>query len=408
MENRADARQHSWWGHRRHAHARAKKRRWPRRLVAATAIACLLAGVGVFVQIYRYHVHSNRVGEALIRHEQRAMAIAGKSASCVQNTGNSPAAARTVPVPGSGLAATPVSASPSGEPAVYGLLKAPAIGLVAPVVRGTGEADLSVAVGHVTASSWPGAAGTSVLEGHDVTWFSRLGQLGIGAQVILATPCRTFTYRVQANSVVPSGTPVHQTTSARLVLVTCYPLDSLSLTTRRLMVTADLTSVSGGEATAPRSLASSSAPKVPAPAPLAAQGLDLANNPAPMGTLTVEGAPDPKWQQSPQPLADEGAVIALYFAALRSAEQDRPAWWASIAPSVPFRAASALVGADVVHNDSTFNPVLRVTGDSLTGATLATEPELAGGSSPGLYRIMMTAVVGNGQLVVTGWTVTPA
>ncbi len=100
-------------------------------------------------------------------------------------------------------------------------------------------------------------------------------------------------------------------------------------------------------------------------------------------------------------------MIALYFAALRSAEQDQPAWWASIAPSVPFKAAGPLVGADVVHNDSTFNPVLRVTGDSLTGATHATEPELAGGSSPGLYRITMTAVVGNGQLVVTGWTMTP-
>lgn len=395
-------------GGRRHVHAR--RRRWPRRLVATVALACIVAGVGIGVQIYRYHLHSDRVGGALVRREQQALSSAGRTRSCTPpgggTAGPAGAAGGTVSVPGDGLAATPTGVPSAGEPTVYALLRAPTIGLVAPVVDGTGEAELSVAVGHVAASSWPGPSGTSVLEAHDVTWFSRLDHLRPGDVLTVETPCRTFTYRVGASQVVTAGTPVLQTTESRLVLVTCYPLDALSLTTQRLVVTAGLAGVAdrGG---APGGVSAPSAPTVPAPAPLAAQGLDLAHNPAPMGTLAVTGTPTSTWQQSAAPLDDEGAVIALYFAALRSAEQDQPAWWAAVAPSVPVGAAHPLAGATVAHNDSTFDPVLAVTGATLTGATLTTVPVLAGGPAPGLYRITMTATATAGQLVVTGWTMAP-
>ena len=409
MDARDGTRRRHWWDRRRYAHASTKERRWPRRLVAMTATVCILVGTGIFVQIYRYHVHSNRVGGALIRHEQRMLEPAGGSRTCRQsreipNAKSGPTVSSgSVSPPGGGLAATPVGPNPAGEPTPYGLLEVPTIGLVAPIVSGTDAAELSVAVGHVTASTWPGPVGTSVLEGHDVTWFSRLDQLHPGAAVTVATPCATFVYRVQTNAVVAAGTPVLKTATPRLVLVTCYPLDALSLTTQRLVVTADLTDVVS-RGTAPKGLTSPSAPVVPAPAPLVAQGLGLAHNPAPMGTLAVQGTPSLQWRQGPEPLADEGALISLYFAALRSGEQAQPAWWASVAPSVPFSAARALVGADVVHNDSTFSPVLNVTSDTFTGASLSTEPVLAGGASPGRYQVTMSATVSGGKLVVTGWT----
>ena len=97
-------------------------------------------------------------------------------------------------------------------------------------------------------------------------------------------------------------------------------------------------------------------------------------------------------------------MLELYFAALRSASQDQPSWWAAIAPGVPFGAASPLVGAQITHNDSTLSPSLNVAGAALTGATLSTEPVLSGNDSPGIYRITMTAGLVNGQLVLTGWT----
>lgn len=390
---------------RRRTHAR--RRRWPRRLATVVGVACILAGAGIGIQIYRYRLHSDRVGAGLVQRERQALAAAGHSRSCTP-TGDASAGAAAggaVPVPVDGLAATASGAPVSGEPTVYALFEAPTIGLVAPVVDGAGEPELSVALGHVTASSWPGPAGTAVFEGHDVTWFSHLDGLKAGDPVAVATPCRTMSYRVETSQVVSAGAPILQTTESRLVLVTCYPLDSLSLTTQRLVVTAGLTGIVSRVATTGK-VAPPSAPVVPAPAALASQGLDLGHNPAPMGALSVTGTPASAWQQSAEPLADEGAVIALYFAALRSAEQNQSAWWAAVAPSVPFSVARQLVGAMVSHNDSTFNPVLNVTASTFTGATLTTEPVLSGGPMPGLHRITMTATVTSGQLLVTGWTMT--
>jgi len=382
--------------------------------VATIGVVCIVTGGSIGVQIYRYHLHSDRVGAALVHHEQRRLATAGQSAACSKPAGSTKASSSTtalptgaVNVPGDGLAATPVSAPTGARPIATALLTVPGIGLIAPVVEGTGEAELSVAVGHVATSSWPGPIGTSVLEAHDVTWFSHLDQLHVGDPLIVELSCYTLTYRVSSSQVAAAGTPVIQTTASRLLLVTCYPLNALSLTTQRLIVSADLTGILD-RGSHPGPLAVSAVPVVPAPPPLVAQGLDLVHNSAPMGTLSLVGTLSLAWQQSAAPLDDEGAVIALYFAALRAAEQNQPSWWSAVAPTVPFASARSLVGATVVHNDSTFDPVLDVSGDVFTGASLTTAPVVAGGPVSGRHRIAMTATVADGQLVVTGWTMTAA
>lgn len=388
---------------RRHLHSPVRVRRWPRRLVAVVGVACIVAGGAIGVQIYRYQVHSDRVGTELIRHEQRALAVAAGSRACADPVGA--AGTGNLDVPTDGLAAASSPVVTGSLPNVDALLQVPAVGLVAPVVDGTGEAELSVAVGHVGSSSWPGPTGTTVLEAHDVTWFNHLDQLKVGDAMMVETPCHTFVYSVGSSQVVAAGTPLLQTQASQLVLVTCYPLDALSLTTQRLVVTAGLTSIidHGAE---PGPVVAPTAPVVPAPAVLADQGLDLDHNPAPMGTLSISGTPAATWQQSSAPLDDENAVIALYFAALRSAEQHQPSWWSAVAPSVPFGAAQQLVGATVAFNDSTFDPVLDVSGATFTGASLTTMPELVGGPDPGRYRIAMSATDTMGVLEITGWTMT--
>ncbi len=310
--------------------------------------------------------------------------------------------------PGAALAATaPSGGTATSLPAAYALLEAPSIGLLAPVVDGVGGSQLSVAVGHVPASSWPGSPGTSVLAAHDVTWFSHIEQLEPGDTVSVVTPCRTFDYTVVDHQVVPAGSPIVQTAAEQLVLITCYPLDALFLTSQRYVLDATLTRVV--EAGSPTgAVTPGAAPAVPAPLPLAAQGLDLAHNPAPLGTLAVTGSPAVAWQESAAPLEDEAAVLALYFAAVRAAEQDQPSWWAAIAPTVPFSAAAPLVGAQITYNNSDFDPSLDVVGAAMTGSSLATEPVLAGERAAGLYRISMQAEVDDGDLIVTGWTMTPA
>ncbi len=120
--------------------------------------------------------------------------------------------------------------------------------------------------------------------------------------------------------------------------------------------------------------------------------------------MSLSGTPSRAWEESTAPLDDEGAVLELYFAALRSAEQGQPTWWSRLAPTVPFNAAAGLAGATVASNNLLFDPALVVTGTDLTGASLTTEPTLSGGAAAGTYRIQMNATVEADQLVVSGWS----
>ncbi len=385
--------------------------RSPARMAAyVVAVVSMVCGVALGAHVFLFYQHSIHTGTALIRSEERSAAHTRAVGACVSQLPPSVtgAAGGADDSPGPALAAAaPSGGTATSLPPAYALLEAPSIGLLAPVVDGVGESQLSVAVGHVPASSWPGSPGTSVLAAHDVTWFSRIEQLEPGDTVSVVTPCRTFDYTVADHRVVQAGSPIVQTAAEQLVLITCYPLDALFLTSQRYVLDATLARVvDAGSPT--RTVAPGAAPVVPAPPPLAAEGLDLDHNPAPLGTLAVTGSPAVGWQESAAPLDDEAAVLSLYFAAVRAAEQDQPSWWAAIAPSVPFSAAAPLVGARITYNNSDFDPSLDVVGAVMTGSSLATEPVLAGDRAAGLYRISMQAGVDHGNLVVTGWTMTPA
>lgn len=367
---------------------------------------CILAGLALAAHIYGFYRHNDTVGASLVHQQERSAARIRATGRCAESLPGTPGgvpATGSLPLPDT--SAPPEAVPATGGPTVYALLKAEKIGLVAPVVEGTDDPQLSVAVGHVPASSWPGPTGTSVLAAHDVTWFSRIDQLAAGDEVSVVTACQTFVYSVDRHEVVQSGSVIDQTTAPRLVLTTCYPTNALFLTSQRYVLYASLRRVLGSGAPTGTAQASP-APVVPAPAALAAQGLDLAHNPAPLGSLQLTGSPSPSWSQSTAPLDDEAAVLRLYFAALRSATQDQPAWWAAVAPGVPFADAAPLVGGTVTFNATTFDPELEVDGGTLIGATLSTRPVLAGNTRPGPYEITLRASVTGGQLVVAGWTVT--
>jgi sortase A len=369
-------------------------------------VACILAGLLLATNIYGFYRHSDTVGATLVHEQERSAARIQAAGRCTASFPSSPAgtpSTGSLPLPDTSGATTSTPAS--GQPTVYALLKVTKIGLVAPVVQGTDDSELSVAVGHLDASSWPGTTGTSVLAAHDVTWFSQIDQLEPGDEVSVVTACQTFVYTVDSHEVVQTGTIIDQTSAPQLVLTTCYPTNALFLTNQRYVLFASLSRIlDSGSPTG--TTASSPAPVVPAPPALVAQGLDLEHNPAPLGSLVLTGSPSPMWSQSTAPLDDEAAVLSLYFAALRSATEDQPAWWADVAPGVPFTQASPLVGGTVTFNASVFDPSLDVVGSTLVGASLSTRPQLAGGAQPGDYQINLQATVVSGQLVVTGWTVT--
>jgi sortase A len=222
----------------------------------------------------------------------------------------------------------------------------------------------------------------------------------------MVTPCHTFVYTVTGHSIVKAGSPVFQTVHGRLVLVTCYPLNALYLTPNRYLVEATLNAVTNaGQVTDPNPTSGAAPPpSVPAPPALLAQGLDLAHNETPLGVLTFSGTPTAAWTQSPAPLQAEAVVLELYFAALRSAEQDQAGWWMALAPQVPFAATGDLHGVSTPQTVRPLQPSLDMEGTTLTGATVSTSLRVPAGT----FSVTMTASVVNGQLEMTGFSMQPS
>jgi sortase A len=361
-------------------------------LVAGAGLAAIGTGIGIVAQIGVFYYHSSTAGRNLVSQERKEIARAARSPTACQAPLSTAAGGTRESAAGQGPA---------------GLLDVPSLGMLAPVLQGTGDSVLSDAVGHDPASVWPGQAGTSVLSAHDVTWFSRIGRLKPGNEIRYITPCRTYTYRVTSHVIVTAGSPVYTTGTARLVLDTCYPLDALYLTSTRYLVYADLIAAAPTHATAaaPREWAP---PAVPAPAPLAAQGLDLAHNPAPLGTLSLIGSPSRAWTQSSAPLDFHAAALAEYFGIIRSAAQQRRDWWAALAPSVPTRAAGPLWGGRVASYVSHLMITLRAAGNEPVQARLTATVAVTGPHGPGRYNLTVTETVKAGKLLVTGAQLTPA
>lgn len=366
-------------------HQRSSK---ARAVVVGISVVSIAAAIAIAAQIGYFYFHSSTGGRALIGRERRAIAAAGQDAKACQQ----PAAA---------------TSAAAGGRTPTGLLEAPLLGLVAPVLQGTGDAVLSDAVGHLQGTVWPGQPGTSVLAGHDVTWFSHITQLQPGDQIQYVTPCRTYTYKVTSHAIVSAGTEVDSTGAPRLILDTCWPLDALYLTSTRYLVYANLV---GSAPTHPATAAPASWPEpaVPAPPALAAQGLSLAQNDAPLGTLGLAGSPSGAWIQSSAPLQFQDAALAAYFGLARSAAQGEGTWWADLAPSVPVSAAGALWGGQISHYDSSLRITLRVNGTRPAGATLAATVTVTGPAGTGTYDLTVSETVSGGKLLVTGVQAKPA
>jgi sortase A len=356
------------------------------------SIACIAAAVVIAAQIGLFFHDSSAGGAALIHRERRAIAAAGggsKKTAC-----RSPAVAGVLTAP-------------------RGLLESATLGLVAPVVQGTGDAVLADAVGHVTGSAWPGHAGTSVFAAHDVTWFSGIDRLKPGDEIRYVTPCHSYRYRVTSHRVVQAGYPVYNTAVPSIVLDTCYPLNALYLTSTRYLVYATLVTVSPNSVPpAPSSFRlPPAAPPfiVPVPKALAAQGLDLDQNVGPLGILRLAGSPSRQWSETSAPFTAEAAALTEYFGVLHSAGQGERSWWAELAPSVPVTAAAGLWKGEITGYDRRIDVTLRMQGGQVLGAGLSTAITTRGATKPGSYDLTVTeTVTGTGALVVTGFTMRPA
>jgi LPXTG-site transpeptidase (sortase) family protein len=359
-------------------------------LIAAGLL--IILGVGGF-QLYAtlWTRHSQAAGRALVHQFLKDQSLGGPVSGTSGNSGTA--------------LATCAAASRSTDP-VKGLLEIPKLGVTAPVEDGQDNAQLDVAVGHNTASVWPGAVGNSVLAAHNVSYFVGLPNLNVGDTILYVAPCSTTVFQVTAHTIVDAGAPVYNTPTPTITLVTCWPTNALWFTPQRYLVTARevrQTSRGGGGT---QYAATSAPPTVAVPSELAAQGVTLATYSLPMGSFTLAGTPDPMWAQSTNPLFAEDAGVEAYIAGVRSLVENRLDWWSAFAPGVS--APAPLLGASNPTYLSSLNVTVNAVGTQAKSLTLSNTIGISGGKAPGHYAVTVTETISNGVLTITSWTLQPA
>lgn len=376
---------------------RRRLRRTPWILIVTGLV--LVAAVGAW-QLYAtlWTNHSNEAGHALVHHFLKDHSLGAP----LRSPTSKPASASG----GSNSALLAACAASGGTTTVHGLLEIPSLGVVAPVEQGTGDGVLAVAIGHDPYSVWPGKRGNAVLLAHDVSYFSTIDQLKPGANIRYVSPCTTYDFRVSSHAIVTSGSPVYNTKTPSLTLVTCWPTDALWFTPDRYLVTATEISkgATGGSHIA--YLTVSNPPTVPVPSALASQGVTLQTYSLPMGTFTLAGSPTSSWAHTTSPLLVDGSAVEAFIAGVRALTENHLDWWHAIAPGV--KAPAPLVGANNPGYETATDVTEHATGTAATSVTLTDTVSVSGGKHPGRYVMNVRTVVHGHTMTITSWNMTPS
>ncbi|HSN65134.1 MAG TPA: class D sortase [Fusibacter sp.] len=125
---------------------------------------------------------------------------------------------------------------------LIGQLIIPSLDYELPIYEGTEDAQLKKGVGRYIGSAYPGVTDNCVLSGHRDTVFTKLGDLEIGASIIVNTDNGLFSYEVTGIRIVEADdkTVIVPTDVATLTLTTCYPFVYIGAAPQRYIVTAKL------------------------------------------------------------------------------------------------------------------------------------------------------------------------
>uniref|UniRef100_UPI0036F349A6 class D sortase n=1 Tax=Oceanobacillus picturae TaxID=171693 RepID=UPI0036F349A6 len=123
-----------------------------------------------------------------------------------------------------------------------GELSIPKLKAVLPIFHGTDEDELAKGVGHFADSVLPGEKDNSVLSGHRDTVFRKLGEVGVGDELIVTTEAGEFTYKVRKVRIVDADdrTVIVPKPRATLTVSTCYPFDFVGSAPERYILEAYL------------------------------------------------------------------------------------------------------------------------------------------------------------------------
>jgi len=123
-----------------------------------------------------------------------------------------------------------------------GTVTFPSLKLSWPIFEGTADSQLAKGVGHYIDSVLPGIKDNTVLSGHRMTVFNRLGELAKGDDVLVKTSAGLFVYEVVSFRIVSrkDRTVIVPTKSAVLTLTTCWPFNHEGKTYQAFIVRAKL------------------------------------------------------------------------------------------------------------------------------------------------------------------------
>jgi LPXTG-site transpeptidase (sortase) family protein len=275
-------------------------------------------------------------------------------------TSSAPSSTKTPPAP----ACVP-QLTTSGSPKVElpAILEVPAIGMQAPVQDGLTDAVLDDSVGHDPTTVWPGGWGISILEAHDVSYFSGLGAVKIGQEVSWIDDCQEATFRVDKIEVVTPGTALPAPPNGKgIALITCSPADALFWTPDRLVV---LATYVGAQPTGTKATTTPPALGLTLPLPkgLAGADLSLSGNNLLVGTLSINGSPSRAWSESADPLRAAQLAFRGLAAATRAVDVSSQSWWSSLAlPGVSMPSSIPI--------EDEFNAAITVAGNRITAISL--------------------------------------
>lgn len=130
---------------------------------------------------------------------------------------------------------------------LYGKVKIEKLQLNVPLYFGDTEEILREGAGQFMGSVYPGELGTTLIGGHNVDDFGKLGAAQVGDEIMLQTTYGNYVYRINRLDVRDKkdkeiNDMIYQRNDRRLILYTCYPIDSLGLTNERLFAIGEFVS----------------------------------------------------------------------------------------------------------------------------------------------------------------------
>lgn len=151
--------------------------------------------------------------------------VQDESQSSAQTSDDNPQPASQTPVSQTPMEEEEWSAPVVGEQ--YAILSCESAELEVPVYVGDTDEILKKGAGQSVHSMFPGQGGTTLIGGHDTTFFAPLEKMKENDEVILNTTYGTYTYKVTDKRIIKGSDIDIDSDEEKLIMYTCYPFGEI-------------------------------------------------------------------------------------------------------------------------------------------------------------------------------------